>query len=281
MQLPPSGGSGTPLLFPTSLTFTIWMRPQGGSQIIVHKDNAMQLGLSNTLEVFLEILNPATIYLCSSKLTLDQGVYLGIAISFNTFTSFTSVQYYIDGKQSQNMYAAEVYIEDESRTAPQTIGATVGLKNFYTGFIWKVEILNYVSSIVKTDFAGARQPLGLSFQLFPCSFLQTINCVSCGGTCIYGCIRQTDCSLCLDPLCQLCSDFTSCDQCIFHASNLAACHCDFGYILDAASRTCNFCSPECANRNGLTSSSCLGNAQLAGNSCVCLSGYFPDLHPGQ
>jgi len=202
-------------------------------------------------------------------------------ISFNNFTVLTSVQYYVDGKQARIMYAAEVYIKDESLTAPQKIGATVGLTNFYTGFIWKVEILNYVSSIVKTDFAGARQPLGLSFQLSSCPFLQTINCVSCGGTCTYGCIRLTDCSLCLDPLCQLCSDFTSCDQCISHASNLAACQCDFGYLLDAASRICNSCSPECADCNGLTSSSCLGNAQLSGNRCVCQSGYFPDPHPDQ
>ena len=54
MQLPPSGGSGTPLLLSTSSTFSIWLRPLGGNQTLYHKANALRIGLSNTRQLVLE-----------------------------------------------------------------------------------------------------------------------------------------------------------------------------------------------------------------------------------
>ena len=180
-------------------------------------------------------------------------------------------------------FTSETYIKDESFTASQLIGAATDLTDFYFGFIWKVVLCNYISPIVNTDFAGSSQPSGLPFQLSPCPFLQTINCVGCGSGCSNGCVRTTDCSLCADPLCSLCHDFLGCSQCVVNASGLPTCMCNSGFVFTAGSSYCSLCSVECRTCNGVTASnclSCLSNAQLVVSTCTCLSGYFPDPHPG-
>ena len=308
MQLPPSGGSGTPLLFSTSSTFAIWLRPQGGNQTVYHKANVLRISLSNTRRLIFEIFNPAVVYSYSSNLTLDKWVYLGITIAFSRVTGLSSINLYINGKLSRIAYKAETYIKDESVTATQLIGATAGLTDFYTGFIWNVVICNYVSSIVTSDFAGSTQPQDIAFPLSSCPFLQTINCVPCATECLDGCVRTTDCTLCLDPLCSVCSDFSSsCEQCVPHASKIASCECDFGFIvspnlsscvcpIEASfdSNTCNCpigsyldpsrptlcqsCEPTC--RTCIRASACKechsGATLDSSGRCICVQSYFPD-----
>lgn len=198
--------------------------------------------------------SPFFTYIHTSNLTLDVWAYLAMTIAFNSGSGLTTV--YLNGSQAGAVYASETYIKDENTIATQLIGTDVNLSNCYKGFIWKVEIYNYVSSIVNTNFVAYNQPFGLAFQLSPCPFIKVINCQPCEA-CSNGCVGTADCSLCLDPLCGLCSDIAVCDQCVPHASNMGLCLCDFGYLMDAIARTCNPCAPECGECNGLTISSCL------------------------
>lgn len=278
MQLPPDS-IGVPLMLPTSLTFGIWLRPLGDG-VIYHKNNIMKLAINGN-KVEITTGSPMITYTHTTSLSMNIWTYLGVTVSFSSVTGLSSITVHLDGSQAGTVYTSETFIKDESSTATQLIGTD--LTNFYTGFIWKVVICNYVSSIVTTDFGGLRQPLGLSFQLSPCAFLETINCVACVG-CTNGCIRLTDCSLCLNPLCELCSDFTSCDQCVTNASGLAACQCDSGYFFGVNSRICDPCSSICKTCSGSTANSCLScqsTAQLAGTTCTCATEYYMVQTTGQ
>ena len=246
MQLPPSFvGSGTPLILPTSLTFAIWLRPQG-SGVLYTKENILQFSLSGSRQLIIQGGSPLFTYTHTSSLPLDVWVYLAVSISFSSSTGLTSITVYLDGSPVGVVYTSETYIKDDSSTATQLIGAAADLTDFYSGFIWKVVICNYVSSIVTTDFAGFNQPSGISFQLSPCPFLQTINCAVCDIGCSYGCIRTTDCSLCVDQLCKFCHDFVGCDQCVENASlqSNTTCTCKSGTYL--AESTCKPCPAGCS-----------------------------------
>lgn len=276
MQLPP-GGSG-PLMFPTSFTFTVWLRPQSGNCVLYWKDKVLLIGLDGALRLAVKVGNPPTAFLHDSALAIDIWTFLAFTIAFDSTTGASTMTVCLDGSQAGIILSHTTYTKDDSLTSAQFIG-TKALFNFYTGFIWKVVICNYLSPIVSTDFAGPSQPSGLSFQLSPCPFLQTIDCESCQSGCSEGCVRTTDCSLCVGSLCQLCHDFTGCDQCTAQASG-SPCSCNSGFF-NTGTRACE-CTPECLTCGGTTSLVCLSchpNAYLENGACLCLAAYFPDPHP--
>ena len=280
LQLPPIG-SGPPLVLPTSLSFTVWLRPQGAGALY-HKDGVFMVSLDAGRQIVIEVGNPQTSFSHTSALALDVWTYLAVTLAFSSSTGLTSISVYLDGSQAGATFSAMTFLRDESLTAAQLIGAAAGPSQFYSGFIWKITISNFLSSIVTTDFAGFSQPLGLSFLLSPCPFLQTADCSPCSG-CLEGCVRPTDCGLCTDPLCEACHDFSTCDQCISHASDLTHCQCLPEFLYSSITRTCDSCAPECKTCIGSSYLDCLScniPAHLKSGICACDEGYFPDPNAG-
>ncbi|CAG9312400.1 unnamed protein product [Blepharisma stoltei] len=87
------------------------------------------------------------------------------------------------------------------------------------------------------------------------------NCNSCTN----GCVRNTSCNVCDDPLCSICSGFLVglCTQCILNASG-TPCICNLGYYWDLTSNKCLPCDHSCETCTSSTSGDCI----------VCASGFY-------
>ena len=112
----------------------------------------------------------------------------------------------------------------------------------FLGFIWRFTIFPKYST---PAFYKICSDNSLSNCLWDCpidSFVYNGECLNCHISCTDGCVRKTDCNLCIDPLCYICENFTqNCKECssnaIFNQSSLK-CECKETYYLDSGKTKC-------------------------------------------
>jgi len=205
LQLLPTA---TVLLAP-SLTVEAWIRPQGtGVRTIFakYKDCVSIFALRLRSNGYLEIAETQSSTTDNTGLIENKWVHIAVTVAFNSHFEDTSVSFYQNGVQTSSFQS--LYLWDTHLTAPFSIGRNSG-GDFYKGFIWSVFLYNSVLSA--SDIAGKVTPQGcpsgLSFCLSTAAFLQTAEGEACLPACEYGCVRNTDCSLCSERLCSVCEDF--------------------------------------------------------------------------
>jgi hypothetical protein len=102
----------------------------------------------------------------------------------------------------------------------------------------------------------------------------------CAKNCSHGCVRSSDCNLCLDPLCQDCSHWDNCNACLVNAEMdaLGVCHCNDHMFFNKSSLKCEFCHEHCETCTGRGLYECVQCAgvlyKTEGTICVdeCASG---------
>ena len=97
---------------------------------------------------------------------------------------------------------------------------------------------------------------------------ETRECGACEPECVTGCMRPTDCSNCLDELCQECNLYDACDQCVPNAHDPeddGSCTCIENHVYSCEANQCLECPPECES------------CDPCSFFCNCKSDYFDDV----
>ena len=125
-----------------------------------------------------------------------------------------------------------------------TIGSSL---NGFTGFIWRITISNNIDfSVIPLICTSSMLPncqVNCSFE----TYYSNNSCLPCLSTCSEGCIRSSDCNLCLDPICSECEFFnTSCKKCLLNANKNGTCTCDQGFYWNSSVGKCQKCQNLCS-----------------------------------
>ena len=178
-------------------------------------------------------------------------------------STWTHVAYVVDVKSLKlNINGMQVYEGDLQQVIidQQHYQHVVGID--YEGFIYKICASNY--SITSFEIEEAQCvpdldcltcPIGVC--LSECAFDQYIEddrtCETCLPKCAEGCVRSNNCGKCEDELCAVCSEFSTCDTCLDHASiSDSQCTCDDPYRYSRDEGICRLCHTNCAECQDLT-----------------------------
>lgn len=267
-------------MLPLTLAFATWIRPQGtGSRTLYSKhtgcDRVLTIAVNNDNQV------RATVGYISFEDTVtlgtDQWSFLGVTFDYDATTDKTTAKIHYNGVLGSYMPTESYRVLDNNKNAKQYIGVDSGLSDFFVGFMWRLSIYNYLYSSFNRDIQSNGYPSGLAFGLSLLPLWQNLKGQNCDLACVNGCIRPSDCHLCLDPLCESCPsiDTLECNQCLPNASLQAQCQCNEGFRWDSATGVCESCDSTClACSDTSKCTSCLENAQLQGDLCVCSPGYY-------
>ena len=84
-------------------------------------------------------------------------------------------------------------------------------------------------------------------------------CLPCDSSCTEGCIRTSDCKLCVDQLCATCTDYNTCDECVEGANfnEHQQCRCEHANDYSLEEDRCIGCIEGCEKcTNSYTCQSC-------------------------
>ena len=103
--------------------------------------------------------------------------------------------------------------------------------------------------------------------------IEDTDCQRCSEGCSLGCIRTSDCNLCLDMLCTSCNSYAgACDSdgCISNAVSIeGVCECQPPFFYMADSNTCTTCPSGCASCTSLSAcDACLDGFYLEIMQCL-------------
>ena len=151
----------------------------------------------------------------------------------------------------------------------------------FQGFIYNFTIYSSLETL-STFFITKCASSGNTACLWNCNlpyFLYGNTCTSCSSSCTNGCRRSSDCNLCQDIECSICSSFSSiCTTCASNAYlNSTLCACNPTYYWDTSTNLCQKCFAGCASCTGNSynqCTSCVANATLSNNACICNTGYY-------
>lgn len=198
---------------------TLFAKSVGCSSIFLLRINS-----NGYMEIVTELDN---IYTNNIAIMVNVWTHIAATIMVNSYSGDSTIALYQNGfhtSSHQTSILADVY-----RTASYHIGMRENA-DFYQGFIWSVSLRN--NPLSAEEIAGKMKsagcPSGLSFCLSSAEFLQTAEGEACLPACVYGCVRTTDCSLCIDRMCSACETFeTSLRSC---RANGESCSCLHGGI---------------------------------------------------
>ena len=230
-----------PLTFSPVLSFSVWL----------YIDTAGVI-LSKTSAGFLFNL---TSYAASLNLTLNtmsqpmSALIPYPAPSWLCLTGVLSIQAYVSTLQ---VYSGSTALTSNSSNSylldTLTTFAISSVSGGFTGFLWKLKILNIASQTVSLDATAPTSQC--SAQTYAPA------CTAC-PTCSYGC-NAGSCNICTDQLCYQCTSFSlPCAQCS-HNSTLVSgiCVCNAGFY--DAQGDCKICYNQCKTCSHGGIGDCLG-----------------------
>ena len=219
-----------------------------------------------------------------------------MVIAFNLSTSFdgtTTVSLsYPPGSAKSKITANAIFMDYSS---PLILGDP---STSFLGFIYQFVMYTYPQSTstlsISTCSSSTKQSCVWNCDIN--QYLSASTCTQCSTSCSSGCVRSTDCDLCADSLCSICSNFTAiCTTCTANASLISSntCACNIGFYETAykcaacpartyslTPGTCLNCYANCLSCSGPSSTSCvscLSNASLQNDhSCTCNQMFYWD-----
>ena len=259
------------ILLSYNLTFVLWIK-QMQPGIILQK-NLMHLTSNST--------NITFTYSSSIKVgfpgfpNTDWNL-LSLQYSSNMVSSFTVGISYPPGNYTVQSPGTYMMIDSTSSLILGDASAS------FTGFIYSFQIYNTLPTTITSSLLQCNSTI-LSNCLWDCDigyYWSTPSCVLCKTGCTEGCIGETYCNLCADPICYDCSDFYAvCSQCKSNAAIVgSSCECNGGYYWDIDLEVCAVCSNVCLTCSGPNTydcTSCANSLFLLAQICVdiCPIGY--------
>ncbi|CAG9321665.1 unnamed protein product [Blepharisma stoltei] len=311
VSLPPNSVDSKEVVLGNNHSLLFWIRPTSSSTsgIIYSKENASQIHSYFMIDsnsnpyVNYAVYDDTTmasnnIHLKASSITNNGWYNIVILLSWTPHCNQISI--YVNGvldtyesfAQVQNSYFMDISGDNF------LLGASKAEGIFYTGFIFEMALYNYVISIQSITSGCMCSACADSGNecLRSCSYLQyynsaTSSCADCDSSCQFGCVRNGDCIMSLDPLCAAETGFqiSECTSCVTGAIGAGTtCACLQNYVYDSSSRTCT-CDPNlypcgrcdslctsCLNYNYFTCSSCTGSGVYLDQVCLneCPYGLF-------
>ena len=148
----------------------------------------------------------------------------------------------------------------------------------FLGFLYEFKLYNSVldlTSSIDVCKSGTDSNCFMNCDLN--QVLVNSNCESCNN-CEFGCRNKDKCSICLHPLCHVCSLVD--DSCYLCKENsdvdglTGQCACNYGFYFDSLTESCVKCLNNCAGCSSSTTCLCLENAHSENLFCVCDPGYY-------
>lgn len=105
------------------------------------------------------------------------------------------------------------------------------------------------------------------------------GCPACSTSCKDSvCRRDSDCSLCVSPICSVCESYDICLVCLPNAELTAdlSCECKVNFYWDLTSLSCNPCQTVCFSCTGPALEDCIcgWNSVITTQGCRCNQGFF-------
>ena len=225
-----------------------------------------------------------------SAIPTTDWMALGVSQSTSSDGTSTTTLQYSTGGASTTTTSNFIYLDTDTAI---TLGDSL---SSFEGFIWQFSIYSTVFDVTTLSFSMCTQSSQTSC-LWNCGIHQYLSgpfCAACEASCSNGCQRGTDCNLCADIECSICSGFTAtCTTCITDSSlSGSVCTCNSYFYWDSGlsscvacpsnafseGQVCVSCDATCLTCSGALSTNCLScnsNAGLgSGHACQCNSGYY-------
>lgn len=219
------------LILSPSFTLTLWTFPKGPGTIFSkqYEENPsfqLELNSNKTMKISIKLTNNDYIseVFTDSNIKFFEWNFLGVTLTLQDDLS-TLITIAINKEVKTSLLGVSPFI-DYIYQSTYTIGANYNsshlLENFYQGYIRSIQIWNFPKdplSEILSNCEGSCEICPKSGTcLNNCEYFQYYSgdCNNCSETCSTGCVRQEDCNLCLDRLCEKCSDYslTGCYKCV-------------------------------------------------------------------
>ena len=210
----------------------------------------------------------------SSAYTLDSWNHLGLIVSYDEATVTTSIQPQVNALEQVAVSISNMVLI-ESPLSWGAIGARYDgsdtgrvISTYYTGFIYSINV--YTGTRLMTDISNEVYSANCDGPCSDCpasngrcqwtcawdqyedenGVCQSCNCGAQHISSWSGCVDGDDCSLCADPTCNACDDFTTleCNSC----DTSGACVCASGQYHETDTDLCTACNPACDECNEST-----------------------------
>ena len=264
------------LVFNPLFSIGIWIYPQlSGNNLLSkqHSSNStdhfsIEIDSDNFAKITLKpYLGSTTTYKCTNQLNMLAWNHLGFKLEIlNSKSKITCSSNFVEDSGDLGF----TYFQDLNSDYSLLLGAKHSSPSakgsFFKGFIKQLRIWNQAVDFASEDSIGC---FGSYTCLVDCDLSEFYDgtCKPCLGSCTKGCVRETDCNLCKDPLCSECSSFSegTCSACIENADFTGSeCKCSSRRYYDESTFACEECSEFCTNCFSKNNGDCL----------ECLDGYF-------
>lgn len=284
LRLPPAA-QGSPLILPSTFTFSAWLRPQGTAQRTLYTkhsapDRLLTISLNTANQITVKTSSTCTSF-CDLSVALldDQWSFIGLTFEYQASMDRALVRMYYDGEMGSFVYADRFRVTDIYTDMEQFVGVDWGFEDYYEGFIWRISFWNYLTTEFQLAISSKGCPADAPFCLSSRFFWQTSTNEPCLSSCTKGCVRPHDCGLCTDLLCEICTniDTSECAHCVLNASVMHTCVCNQGYYAALSRRSCFRCDSSClaCSNTALPCTLCESGAVLdSSGKCVCSHSYY-------
>ncbi|CAG9310521.1 MLEC_2 [Blepharisma stoltei] len=302
--------TSTVLNFTSSFTISIWINPEKDDGILIIKQDA---SLSTVFSIMLKagyaqlelLFNSNGKIAFTSLNILKVSEWNHIAFTTDYQSANTVVSCYVNGVFDSVSVAISDYFNDLKTGITVTIGAQKASSkylNFFKGFIFEIQGYNIVKLIssLALPIASCKE----TCQACPINGVCIPNCLisqfwigpayntcsSCNAICKSCKDSGSKCNLCYDKKCLVCDSYNSgsCTTCKNGTSNPADCQCTDSLVWNSTADSCQSCPSNqyasdhicydcpdlCKSCTGeLECDSCVENAILDSQLCVCKPGY--------
>ena len=276
-------------IFGTIFTISLWINPSQSDGVVVYKSNATDLLLEIaiiSLTTQVQITFEEISYNMSSinPLVLSEWNHILFTLAYSNY-SLGSLR--VNGVQSDLLLIPESPFLDSLNSSFCFAGSCDFSRLFYTGFVYEIEIYQYLPSpnTLETADCPGCSICPATQQCIPnCKVTEyyangTVQCNECSSACSAGCVSSSVCSLCADQYCVACvsAELESCTQCTsgYEVQKAICAPCAQGYFYDNTTMQCEECQGLCSTcLSADYCSSCRELSSLVGNGlCQCDLGY--------
>ena len=279
------------LLIGIRFFIAIWINPiSSNSSILFYENNDSELLFSMSLFDFyvttmVEIDTQYYDYSSINPLVPQEWNHVLVSLDYSGFSSLT---FYINAYQTFSLYLADAPFVD-SVNGIMYVGTDQSFLQFFRGFIYSIELYIQfpgLSKLVAVNNCNNCYVCPATGICIPnCNITSFYNdtslqCIECNVNCVYGCRNQANCTLCVDPYCNSCTNFTtnSCTECIsnYQLENNTCIRCDSSTYYDFLHKVCKGCTSPCTEcSSAVNCTACQENSNLIlNNECECDLGYF-------
>lgn len=268
VQLPPNPTDSRDLVLPASFRLELWVRARSGCVLskTVSGNPIIALCLNATWILTIQLYRTSqSISLLPDQALYESALRMPIQLTLDKTSAWTKLAVSVLTRSLDSDFAVQVTLSVNAATISSQIfnnsffrdfsssegqaafllGAGPDRMLFLEGSIAEVLLLSGTAqAIAPTCLCDLCATSG--FCLSPClvnQYLEADECRPCNSSCMQGCLRASDCSLNLDPLCAIYEEFDQCLGCKFLAEFYRG--------------TCQ----------------CIKNAHFILNTCVCKEGF--------